>query len=123
MRRKLQRQPVYGSPTDRVYFRLRLPSEQSADFVAKHGEWPKIWVESANTLRIGPNDSDVGEKVHILEVREIRNAMYKRFRQVMFPIDICGGMKGGEYVDISFTDDNIRLGFERNIFRQKLHQT
>lgn len=112
--RKIQKQPVYGTPTDRTYCRLRLPQSMAFAYVEEHGERHRIWVESPDTLCIGPGAA--GAEVRILNVREMRRAIYHHFKQVMFPVEMSRRMLAGEDVDVTRDGDTIRLKFGRDAF-------
>lgn len=112
--RKIQAQPVYGAPSNRTYCRLRLPRPLAKQYVEEFGEWQYVWADSSRTLRIGGDDG--GHPVHILRVREMRNAVYKHFWQVMFPIALSAEMRGGDEVDVTRDGDTLRLVFTRDIF-------
>lgn len=112
--RKIQKQPVYGTPTDRAYCRLRLPQDMAFEYVAEHGEWQRIWVESPDTLCIGPGAA--GAEMRILNVREMRRAIYHHFKQVMFPVELSRRMLAGEDVDVTRDGNVIRLKFGRAAF-------
>ena len=111
--RKVQKQAVYGEPSKRAYYRLRLPHDMASKYVEECGEQQHIRVESPDTLCIGPDD---GADIRILDVREMRKAIYKHFRQVMFPVWLCGGMEAGDEVDVTRDGDTIRLKFGREMF-------
>lgn len=116
--RKLQVQPTYGTPTGRKYYRLRLPYRMISQYVKEHGEDRAVWVGSASTLCIG--DKGGGRTpIHILGVKEMRDARYSRFWQVMIPSHLAEGMQGGDRVNVTRSGSTIRLKFGRNLFDVK----
>ena len=113
--RRIQVQRVYGAPSDRSYCRLRMPSRMINQYVEEHGEERYLWVESPDTLCLG----EWGEgrvPIHILDVRERRDYVYRHYRQVMFPAGLARGMRQGDRVDITRKGDAITLKFRRDIF-------
>ena len=105
---------MYGAPSDRVYYRLRLPSGMANEYADEHGEQQYIWAESPNTLCIGPIAH--GSRIRILDVREMRKAVYRHFRQITFPVELAKNMQGGEEADVTRDGDIIRLEFGRKLF-------
>lgn len=113
--RLLQTQPTYGAPDDRKYFRLRLPYKIISAYVEEYGEDRAVWVGSPTTLCIG-DAGDGRDPIHILAVKERRDARYSYFWQVLIPPHLAGGMRGGDAVNVTRSGSIIRLKFGRSVF-------
>ena len=112
--RRLQVQPAYGAPTDRKYYRLRLPYGMISKYVDEHGTDRAIWVGSPTTLCIG-DPGDGRTPLHILPVKERRGVRYSRFWQVLIPTSLSANMRKGDRVNVTRSGSIIRLKFEHEI--------
>ncbi|MBI1658952.1 MAG: hypothetical protein IS632_09330 [Thaumarchaeota archaeon] len=115
--RKIQAQLVYGAPSDRVYYKLRLPLNMVRQYVEEYGEDRHIWVESADTLCIG-GERDDALPIHILSVRELRKGrpVWRYYWQVLLPPALAKNMRKGDDVKITRDNDTIRLKFGHDAF-------
>ena len=102
---------MYGAPSDRLYYNLRLPKKPTTKYVSNYGDRRFITATAPDTLTIG----NEGIPVHILDVRVLRGITYTHYWQIRIPPRLSTGIQDSK-VRIAYERDMIHLDFGRDLF-------